>query len=1776
MSYIMEDKGAASKGQSAQQSPIMFAEGYSREGLTLTNILHSTEQESDINKSPDIDIVHVIVAGKEEERLDLKTLLLESVASRRREFVFRCGISSILAGEFTSRSIDGLARQLLRSLLFFQQHDNQHSSRTLVFVAYDFGDLIVKKAMRIACVNEHQWPGIFINTSQFIFFGCFQRPTNIQLLSSKVFDYLVSQGDSTWGRPMALESINSLVKCITETTEVFLASKITLRSQVMSLHANVNGQGKIPDIFDRSIAIIGLPNEIAVEEQTQKDKKPFPDLRDKISSHIKSWVSLPFEQCLSTLASSPHLLSSTYLIDAHPVFKSTEHERWIASTGVHILHVRGNDYNGVVEAAEQIFLHWKLQRRQNRNERVTLPFSFVFSTHDPMRRSVKDMINSFLVSCLCSVKPKDNYPWFDLMKQQLILQHAWTEKDLFKLLTLLSRNSMPINALLLLRNIDECDRSSRDAFWAILSAFSATTDIPLKILITSRRSVNLDLLDELHHCPDVLFDTWILKNDKDNLNENPTDMDLNGLISDFCPGGHGETVIRQKLEDLSSMNKENLEVILRLIGDITSWPRELSAKTLRGFRSHLQEVTLASTPADILRKALRDIADQDGIRWILKWLIMGQRPLSYHELAMVLYHCKRGEVQNFQTPFLADLEDSLSQLEIWLRGIAEFSGGQVCIREGVWDYLQNQLKYIWIESTSPDDITTFLLNYLSAPETQQRLNAINKQYQSRVRSSGDAITPPLISNGHDIIFYAIHALPYHLSENPVILKGMKNILIASDSSLTAWSKAFWAMSNPLSRPDFETLNSPYEILLALGKLKSEAVTILEEMNPLTESLDIDSLSRALREGNEDVALSIAEELISASKRQNLGCEHNAALKYSSKIPWPSSFLWRAVWLNMVRLVTLLLNDGMDADPTDDKPGFCPSPLYMAASLCHDQILDVLIEHGAYIHEKRRNEYEAIYTAALNGNVHGVNSMIAKDDTLLESQELDFLLYLATHRGYWNLVKRLLELGADLNSRKSPHSKWAPLIVAAESNHIKTARILLEHGADPNICGPNNLDTPLWFAATRAASVDMVRLLLDKGADPNHELLDPPLLGTIIISSLPNKDRLAMLKVLVKNSPPAQVNAADRKGMTPLLFAAEAGNLSIMTWFLEHEADVNATDNLGRSALYFAIKNMHVEVVRELLNWKPQLNNLTTAGQSLIEMAVAVADASIMRMLLDAGIDFELPNSRGHTALNIAVHYEKTEIVKILVDRKANIHHRGVDGWNAITTATATRSTTKAEILRTLIEGGANLCDAHPETGNTPLHFTAAFNVELAKILLEFRRSVDLEKRNNYGETPLLCACAMSNAECVKLLIRAGADINVETENGWTVLSLTATKLFAPDVTELLLSQPDIMIDAMTKTRGTALMVASRSLNPGMVTKLLAHGADANRLAGLHYNNTALKCACMPWKVDHDVRMNEVNGIIRELIAHGADVNAMGGSIIYNAICAASFAADVSTISLLLKKGASTQDPDPLGRLPIHFAAANGVGNFEALARVHRGDLLVCDRAGKNVLHWAAQFGNMETIEAILQLLDSSSRDRTEYTNQPDIDGWTPLCWATRQVIRRFGLDTESEFRDYTNTVKYLIEQGADRSVKFTMGTGENVETFTPVQMAKLCSAEREIIDMLDINPDDSSQSATAGKDTIFGYLYHCQICVDFDACKKCYGRIDSYHNLDDDTQHFFAIRKGFDQEFEDVPTPVPSTPDNGSQESLEAKETKQSDDDELQKNEQQYSLYNYLCSQISG
>jgi hypothetical protein len=80
------------------------------------------------------------------------------------------------------------------------------------------------------------------------------------------------------------------------------------------------------------------------------------------------------------------------------------------------------------------------------------------------------------------------------------------------------------------------------------------------------------------------------------------------------------------------------------------------------------------------------------------------------------------------------------------------------------------------------------------------------------------------------------------------------------------------------------------------------------------------------------------------------------------------------------------------------------------------------------------------------------------------------------------IRTLLERGAAVNVTDGYHV--SPLLKAASRGRTDVVRLLLEHGADPSLSqshyGPR---TPI-IEAVEQGNLDMARILLDHGADPN--------------------------------------------------------------------------------------------------------------------------------------------------------------------------------------------------------------------------------------------------------------------------------------------------------------------------------------------------------------------------------------------------------------------------------------------------------------------------------------------------------------------------------------------------------------------------------------------------------------------------------------------------------------------------------------------------------------------
>lgn len=88
----------------------------------------------------------------------------------------------------------------------------------------------------------------------------------------------------------------------------------------------------------------------------------------------------------------------------------------------------------------------------------------------------------------------------------------------------------------------------------------------------------------------------------------------------------------------------------------------------------------------------------------------------------------------------------------------------------------------------------------------------------------------------------------------------------------------------------------------------------------------------------------------------------------------------------------------------------------------------------------------------------------------------------------DVIATLLELGANPNLQdRRPRglgraSGWTPLFVALHHEQFKSARVMLERGADPNILSDQGLSV-MVVAEAEGAPQDLVALIVSKGFDP---------------------------------------------------------------------------------------------------------------------------------------------------------------------------------------------------------------------------------------------------------------------------------------------------------------------------------------------------------------------------------------------------------------------------------------------------------------------------------------------------------------------------------------------------------------------------------------------------------------------------------------------------------------------------------------------------------------------
>lgn len=164
--------------------------------------------------------------------------------------------------------------------------------------------------------------------------------------------------------------------------------------------------------------------------------------------------------------------------------------------------------------------------------------------------------------------------------------------------------------------------------------------------------------------------------------------------------------------------------------------------------------------------------------------------------------------------------------------------------------------------------------------------------------------------------------------------------------------------------------------------------------------------------------------------------------------------------------------------------------------------------------------------------------------------------------------------------------------AVDSGNVKLIQAAVAQGANVNIRRrPWNM-TPLLFAAEKHP--DVARTLIRLGAD---------------------------------------VDAADRDGVTVLMKAVQAGNLEVVRLLLANSAKTEARDNFHETALIYAVVLGRTEIIRSLIDAGADVNVVRYDGKTLLvlaqNMVSGAKEMKFTKIMRHAGNHFDEDDAHQH-------------------------------------------------------------------------------------------------------------------------------------------------------------------------------------------------------------------------------------------------------------------------------------------------------------------------------------------------------------------------------------------------------------------------------------------------------------------------------------------------------------------------------------------------------------------
>lgn len=278
---------------------------------------------------------------------------------------------------------------------------------------------------------------------------------------------------------------------------------------------------------------------------------------------------------------------------------------------------------------------------------------------------------------------------------------------------------------------------------------------------------------------------------------------------------------------------------------------------------------------------------------------------------------------------------------------------------------------------------------------------------------------------------------------------------------------------------------------------------------------------------------------------------------------------------------------------------------------------------------------------------------------------------------WEDARRLVESGAEVNERDG--LLVTPLMWAIIGGRKELVASLLAAGADPNAA--DGTGVPCLALAVRNGRPDIVELLCAAGAKPDAR---GPEDRTALMDAVANRGTTpALVATLLQAG--ADVNATDRRGLTPLLHVVPTGSPEIATYLLSHGAwpDWRAAD--GSHAMQLARDYLRRPVADVLCEHgvadADPLPTFQDPAFDFMARSLLRGEVHLLQGLEQAGYPPER-QSHGITLLHVAARWGGPDALGTLLELRPrlSLEARDAFGWTPLMHAACSGRTDAVSFL----------------------------------------------------------------------------------------------------------------------------------------------------------------------------------------------------------------------------------------------------------------------------------------------------------------------------------------------------------------------------------------------------------------------------------------------------------------------------------------------------------------